>query len=132
MSVDFTKVHPEHEAIHDRLLNWARWCRGSRGQNVHPMFRQYRNDYWEPSPAPSCSNVLDAVEVQKIMKDLPERHRIALQWFYVVKCGPRRICMALGESTSGLETLVHNGRAMAKNLIASKEVQASPKATETA
>lgn len=125
MSVDFTKVKPEHEAIHDRLINWARWCKGSNSGNVHPMFRQYRNDYWEPAPAQTSSNVIDAVEVQKIMKDIPEPQRIALQWFYVVKCGPRKFCMALGESMAGLETLVHNGRAMAKNRLAQK-------ATETA
>lgn len=126
MSVDFTQVKPEHESIHDRLLNWARWCKGSKGQNVHPMFRQYRNDYWEPAPTPTSSNVIDAVEVQKIMKDIPEAHRIALQWFYVVKCGPRKVCMALGESMAGLETLLHNGRAMAGNLLAQKEAVTTP------
>lgn len=117
MSADFTRVKPEHEAIHDRLLNWARWCRGSRGQNVHPMFRQYRNSYFEATPARTCSGTLDAVAVQKIMKDIPEAQRIALQWFYVKPGDPKRVCVALGVNKRDLVTLIDQGRAMARNLL---------------
>lgn len=123
MSVDFTKVKPEHEAIHDRLLNWARWCRGSKGQNVHPMFRQYRNGYFEASPARSYSDTVDAVAVQKVMKDIPEPQRIALQWFYVRPGSPTRVCFALGVNKADLLELIHRGRTMAKNL--AKKVEAT-------
>lgn len=119
--IDFNRIKPGHEAIHERLLNWARWCKGSNSGNVHPMFRQYRNGYFEPTPAASYSDTVDAVAIQKSMKDIPERQRIALQWFYVKPGSPARVCMALGESKAGVLELIHQGRTMMKNLVKVKE-----------
>lgn len=120
--IDFNRIQPEHEAIHERLENWARWCKGSAHGNVHPMFRQYRNSYFEATPARTCSDTVDAVAVQKIMKDIPEAQRIALQWFYVKPGDPKRVCMALGVNKRDLVTLIDQGRAMARNLLNVKEV----------
>lgn len=114
--IDFNRIKPEHMAIHARLDNWGRWCRGSRSGNVHPMFRQYRNDYFEPTPAATYADTLDAVAIQKAMKDIPERQRIALQWFYVKPGSPRRVCAALGESNAGLLEVLHQARTMMKNV----------------
>ena len=81
------------------------------------MFRQYRHAYWEPAPQSSYSDTKDAVEVQKIMKDLPEPHRIAIQWCYIQKGNPNKVRAALGVSKDGLMDLVHKGRAMASKLL---------------
>lgn len=123
MSIDFNIIKPEHEDIHKRLENWAKWCKGSNSGNVHPMFRQYRNGYFEPSPARSYSDTVDAVAVQKVMKDIPEPQRIALQWFYVRPGSPMRVCFALGVNKADLLELIHRGRTMAKNL--AKKVEAT-------
>lgn len=120
--IDFNVIKPEHEAIHQRLENWARWCKGSNSGNVHPMFRQYRNGYWEPAPTPTSSNVIDAVEVQKIMKDIPEPQRIAIQWFYVKPGSPKKVCFALGVNKRDLLELIHQGRTMMKNVAKVREV----------
>lgn len=114
-SVDFNHVPAEQAAIHDRLVNWAKWAKGSRPGNVHPMFRQYRNDYWEQAPAPSRTDTLDAVNVQKVMKDIPERNRIAVQWCYIIRSSPTKACQALGTSRDGLMQLINDGRLMIRN-----------------
>jgi hypothetical protein len=44
--VDFAAVQPSQWKIHDRLENWARWCRGSQRQTGtagSPMFNLYRS-----------------------------------------------------------------------------------------
>lgn len=118
--IDFNHVSPEQYAIHDRLINWAKWARGSRSANVHPMFRQYRNDYWQPSPSQTYTNAIDATEVQKVMKDLPEQHRIAVQWCYISRTGPTAICQRIGTNREGLMKLIVDGRAMLKNHLLAK------------
>lgn len=123
MSIDFNIIKPEHDDIHKRLENWGRWCKGSAHGNVHPMFRQYRNGYFEATPTRSYSDTVDAVSIQKVMKDIPEPQRIALQWFYVRPGSPTRVCFALGVNKADLLELVHRGRTMAKNL--AKKVEAT-------
>jgi len=120
--IDFNVIKPEHEAIHDRLLNWARWCKGSNSGNVHPMFRQYRNGYFEATPAASYSDTVDAVAIQKAMKDIPEPQRIAIQWFYVKPGSPTKVCFALGVNKRDMLELIHQGRTMMKNLSKVKEI----------
>ncbi len=45
--IDFEAVPQHQQAMHDRLLNWGRWCNGKPGPSVAPMFRQYRPDKFE-------------------------------------------------------------------------------------
>lgn len=122
MIVDFAYVPANQYDIHDRLLNWAKWAKGSGARNVHPMFRQYRNDYWEPAPAASYADTVDALAVQKTMKDVPERHRLAVQWYYIARSNPQRMCRELGVTKAALADLVINGRNMVKNRLKVVEV----------
>lgn len=122
MIVDFNHVPAEQLEIHDRLANWAKWARGGNSGNVHPMFRQYRNDYWEPTPPMAQADTLDAVEVQKVMKDIPEKQRIAVQWCYILRTGPTKFCRELGVSKDGLMALINQGRTMIVNRLKVKEV----------
>lgn len=113
--VDYNQIPPEQLPIHERLVNWERWQRGGNAGNVHPMFRQYRPQGYAEPIAPSTVNSLDAVEVQKVMKDIPERQRIAVQWFYILRTNPTRACKAIGCSHEGLKALIEDGRTMIKN-----------------
>lgn len=122
MIVDFSHVPSNQYEIHDRLLNWAKWANGSGARNVHPMFRQYRNDYWEPTPAASYADTIDALAVQKTMKDVPEKHRLAVQWYYIARSNPQRMCRELGVTKAALADLVIDGRNMVKNRLKVVEV----------
>lgn len=122
MIVDFAYVPANQYDIHDRLLNWAKWAKGSGARSVHPMFRQYRNDYWEPTPAASYADTIDALAVQKTMKDVPEKHRLAVQWFYIARSNPQRMCRELGVTKAALADLVIDGRNMVKNRLKVVEV----------
>lgn len=116
--VDFAYVPSNQTEIHARLENWARWQRGGHPGNVHPMFREYRARNAELAPSIASEvDGLDAVAVQRIMKDLPQSHRIAVQWCYVQRSNPIRVCQALGVSKAGLLELITAGRTMANNLL---------------
>lgn len=129
--VDFFEVRHPHAEIHARLLNWARWARGGRGGgSVLPMFKDYRADgYHELQGGGIPIDSLDATAIQKVFAVLPEKHRWALQWTY---CYPfihvSKVCRVLAVTRPALGELVHDGRAMAKNLAidnASKRVRHS-------
>ena len=123
MIVDFSHVPSNQYEIHDRLLNWAKWARGGNSRNVHPMFRQYRNDYWEPTPSVTYADTVDALAVQKTMTHIPERYRLAVQWFYIARSNPMPVCRHLGVSKQGLADLVIDGRTMVKDQLKAKDAQ---------
>lgn len=118
-SIDLSLVRPHHEAIHLRLSNWSRWCKGSvGGHRVHPMFREYRNAYDEPVFVGIPCDTLDAAAVQKVYKDLPEKHRWVLLWWYCKPYIPvTRVRHALALTTPDLYEMVHDSRTMMKNRI---------------
>lgn len=114
--LDFHHVRAEHAEIHERLLNWAKWCRGhsTRGQ-VLAMFRAYRHGYEEPAPSGSV-DTLDGHKMEKLVIALPEKHRTVLQWAYVKPYIPvHKVRKALGLTTDGLYDLMHDARTMLRN-----------------
>lgn len=117
--VDFAHVPTNQAEIHERLENWRRWSRstGRGGSGMLPMFEGYRNSYWEPArPASAPVDVLDAVEIQKVMPHIPERQRWALVWCYIWPSVPvPRVCLHLGVSKAGLQDLITTGRTMVNN-----------------
>ena len=118
--IDFHEVRPEHLAIHDRLLNWARWCcGGSRGSDVLPMFRGYKPErYPEANPWIPVDS-LDGHRLEKLVVTLPEKHRTLLQWWYVRPYIPvHRVRKALGLTERDLHEMLHSARTMVKNLAA--------------
>lgn len=115
--IDFHEVRPIHAEIHERLLNWARWCRGgSGGSTVQPMFRHYRDGYPEAPQTIMPVDSLDGHRVEKLVVALPAKHRTVLQWWY---CRPyipvMKVRRVLGLTTPGLYDLVHEARAMVRN-----------------
>jgi DNA-directed RNA polymerase specialized sigma24 family protein len=116
--VDYFLVRDEHLAIHALLEQWARWVRvRPHGWQTAPMFRQYRSKAWQwhERVIPAPVNTLEALEVERAVASLPEKHRAAVRWLYVIGGGPSRIARDLAVSKSGLMELVNAGRQMLVN-----------------
>ena len=117
-TVDYNHVKPEHEAVHERLTNWARWVRvRPQGWQTAPMFRMYqsRARQWEAPVIQNPVDTLDAVVVEKAVSALPEKHRDAIRWWYVHAGNPVAMARALAVSKQGLADLVDAGRTMLQN-----------------
>lgn len=119
-TVDYCYVAPEHEAIHARLNNWARWVRvRPQPWGMQPMFRNYRaSKQWEASPhIPTAVDSLDGLLIERVVSSLPDKHKAALRWLYVfpsLHCNAMRRNLAVTDD--GLFRLVHDARSMANNL----------------
>lgn len=116
--VDFNHVATEHEAIHARLENWARWVivRPHVWQ-VAPMFRMYQSKarQWHAPVIQTPVDTLDAALVEKAVTALPEKHRAAVRWSYVHAGNPVAMARTLGVSKQGLADLVDAGRTTLQN-----------------
>lgn len=117
--IDFHAVEEKHGEIHERLLNWARWCNGSASPAVGPMFRmcqgsaRARGDYGAATGIPV--DRYDAMRIGKAVIALPGPHRAAINWSYVKPVSPRRAAQSIGTSLEGLALYVRDGRQMLVN-----------------
>lgn len=117
-TVDYCYVAPEHEAIHARLNNWARWVRVRPNRwPTHPMWRKaLTSKQWDVVPhIPVPVNTLDAADMEKAVYALPVKHREAIRWSYVYGRDPVAMARTLGVSKQGLADLVDSGRTMLNN-----------------
>lgn len=116
-AIDFHEVRPIHAAVHERLLEWAKWCRNNEaGMNVHPMFRQYRSKHDEQVAPAAKVDPLRAAALQKVFVGLPELNRWVLNWYYCKPYIPlNRVKRALAVTEPRLFDLVHDSRSMLKN-----------------
>lgn len=111
--VDYNLIKAEHEEIHLRLQNWAKWTRVGRfAWMTHPMWRYFKER--EPQPSSTC-NTLDAHEVEKLIADLPQKNRQAIRWWYVYASNPKTAAKQMGVTLEVLDALVHDGRTMLKD-----------------
>lgn len=115
--VDFSAAVPySHEAMDKRLRDWARWCRPKKGGYVHPMWRTFvASQVFESAISSMPLNTLDAHEIEKAVRALPERHAFAVRWAYVYGGNPRKAAQHAGETVAGLDRLVNDGRQMLIN-----------------
>ena len=118
--IDFHAVRFQHEAIHLRLLNWARWANSGRGRaTCMPMFRLYRPSNTQIQVEPSIPiDTLDGSNMEKAVAALPEKHMGAIRWSYVYSTWGVSIfkaCRVLAVRQDTLNELVHDGRSMLKN-----------------
>jgi hypothetical protein len=115
-AVDFNAIEPRFREIHERLENWARTLRSPGHAEVHPMFRLYRTDNFHHEISVSIGvDTHDAHKIDKGVRELPQDHRVAIQWFYVRPTSPRKVRQLLGVTNEGLDKLVRNGRIMLVN-----------------
>lgn len=120
--VDFASV-PEHQwPMHDRLENWARAQRGGDKQSgsAAPIFKLHKSDEWHSREygAETALSVdrSDAVLVAKGVIALPEKHRAALQWYYIRHgSNPMGKRAELGVTLRDLAQLVIDARQMLIN-----------------
>lgn len=119
-TVDYCYVALEHEIIHARLENWARWVTvRHHGWATAPMFRMYQSKarQWHAPVIQTPVDTLDAVLVEKAVAALPEKHRAAVRWSYVHAGNPVAMARTLGVSKQGLADLVDAGRTMLQNIL---------------
>ncbi len=115
-AVDFHFVPVAQEAIHLRLLNWARAQRNSTGSSTAPMFRQYRSsDQWATPSVSMPVDQRDAAKVNKAWQMLPEKHRAAVAWHYVTPGSPIKACKGIGCTMADLAQFVVDARSMLIN-----------------
>ncbi len=111
--IDFHAVEPAHMSIHLRLENWARWTYSSTGQDVAPGFALYkssdaRREYG--MPAPNVVDSADALKIAKAIAEIPVKNSAALNWSYITRTGPKRMCRHLDVDMAGLHELVFDAR----------------------
>ena len=100
--VDFCYVPQHQEAMHARLGNWARWVRiRPHGWQTHPMWRKsLTSRQWDIEPHIStATDLLDALLIERTVSKLPEKHRDALRWFYVLRADPAGTARRLRRSS---------------------------------
>jgi hypothetical protein len=114
--IDFDHIDRRHAVIHERLLNWAIWCRGSGRTPPSPMFRQYRSSDARSGHETSLSvDSLDAHKIEKAVVALPAPHRMSLQWWYVYPVSVSRACRWVATTKDGLYLLCQDARQMLLN-----------------
>jgi hypothetical protein len=117
--IDFAHVPVSQWKIHDRLENWAKWCRGSEQQSGaagSPMFALYQSTdakrkerlYGALTEVPV--DHMDATRIAAAVGVLPDKHRRALQWSYLHPRNPSAMARELGADLAGLAHLVVAGR----------------------
>lgn len=121
LRVDFASVPPSQWQIHDRLTNWARWCRGRQGQfgdAGSPMFELFKSDNWGRAYGEETSLPIDSMDAQRVAKGvyaLPYKHRKAIHWCYIKPRDAMRKARELAVSLEGLAELVREARTMLVN-----------------
>jgi hypothetical protein len=115
-NVDFHAIPDSQAAIHERLLNWARWCFSGQAQDCAPMFSGYRStEVWAAPEASSPVDKLDAQRIEKAVCALPYNHKHAIRWWYVMssahgRVGPAKTAALLGLTLEGLAMTVIQAR----------------------
>jgi hypothetical protein len=118
--VDFAAVPPSQWAIHDRLENWARWCRGSQkqvGVVGSPMFSLFRSTeakrvYGTETAVPIDKDDALKIHFAIVNPTFDPQARRALQWNYLRPRNPSGAAKELGVELEGLRDLVRKGREM--------------------
>lgn len=67
MKYDYHHVSPEHEAVHNRLVNWALWADPRTASTVAPMFRLFRSKarQWHQPRLQPALDTLDAIKLER-------------------------------------------------------------------
>lgn len=119
--VDFSSVPPSQWAIHDRLLNWARWSRAPLGRDnapATPMFSLYRSsdakrrDYGEEISVPVDKDDALRLHFAIVHPTFNPQCRRALQWSYLRPSNPSGAAHELGVELQELADLVRAGRVL--------------------
>jgi hypothetical protein len=114
--VDFNTIPAHQVVMHERLENWARFCRGGdkqSGQAANPMFNLYRSSdarraYGAETNVPVRRE--DGAKLHGAIANLPEKPRKALHWCYLRPKAPGLESVRLEVTMQGLKDLIVEGR----------------------
>jgi hypothetical protein len=120
------------DAIHERLIEWGRWVR-LRPQQGHCASIEHRyrrvikegdtrtgwGDYFTEPPLQLMTPIDEfrALEVEKIMRHLPAKHRLALALHYVDRTPFKRACKRLAIGYLTWDDLLGDAQRMVGNLL---------------
>lgn len=116
LPVDFSPagVPPHQRAMDGRLANWAKWNRSRAHQEVSAGFDRVQSDTWDRREYGVITSApLDRIDASRVAKGvlaLPDKHRAAVQWFYISGRGARDKAAALGVTLAGLKKLCDDAR----------------------
>jgi hypothetical protein len=115
--IDFHAVAPRHEEIHGRLQNWARSLYSSPASKTAPGFHGYQSppSVRREREAGIRVDQADARKIGKGVAMLPEKHRKAVQWSYVLRSSVLAGRKYLGVTAQELDRLVVDARDMLCN-----------------
>ena len=116
--IDFHYVEPHQLAMHDRLLNWARYVRVRqivwKQASIWRMGKSNTRQWHSPEPREE-TDTLDGHAIEKAVSALPDKHRDAIRWHYIWRTTPAHARQALGVTSDTLCRLVIDGRSMLIN-----------------
>lgn len=117
---DCSHIPARHDYINQRLEEWARWVRVRQtGWFTQPMFRMYQSKarQWDENPHIHVEvNGLAALEIERAVSILPDKHRSAIRWAYVFHWVPvRKVQRELALTNDALFETVNDARDMVKN-----------------
>ena len=104
--------------IHQRLVNWGNWAR----DKVHyghcmSIEHRYRSPqcWYPPEPRPPEPNLFEALDVERVMRFLPSKHREALVLRYVCRMTPEGVRRKLRVPLEDLWLLLDAASVMVTN-----------------
>lgn len=107
--------------IHDRLVNWGKWAR-NKPQYGHCLSIEHRYrspQCWWPEEPRNEIDLLDALRVERVMRHLPDMHRAALRYKYVIGIGEQGICNRLRVKPYLWGFILSHAQLMVRNLLTS-------------
>lgn len=120
--IDFHAVSVAHEQIHQRLEDWAKWCKPPPRSDISPMFRQCRSNEAavdeegvRQSSVVRSINVLECRAIEDAVRDMDvntetKKPARALRWAYVTRRSPVMACRSIGCTIVELAQHVEQGR----------------------
>ena len=117
--------------VEAQLVNWGRWVRlrpvQGHCRSIEHRFKFKRIDdtkdgwgAWETTPPPiplPAIDLLAALEVERVMRFLPRKHRLALKLEYVYRMPWRLICKRLYMPYQGWWEHLSEAQNMVENLL---------------
>ena len=118
--IDIHHIPARHDEINRRLEEWAKWVRVRPiGWFTQPMFRMYQSKarQWDANPhIPVAINGLHALEIERAVSILPEKHKAAIRWAYVFSWVPvKKVQRELSLTPEELAETINYSRDMVKN-----------------
>ncbi|MFD0669709.1 hypothetical protein ACT80S_18465 [Ramlibacter sp. MAHUQ-53] len=114
---DYHYVPAEQVAVHERLTNWARYVAVRWAPTQAPIWRLGKSNsrQWHQPEPKTDIDAIDAMKIERAVRELPMIQREVLRWAYVHRNGPIQIRKRLGLTADALLHVLLTGRLMLIN-----------------